>query len=299
MGSPVFGYHKDHVAGVISLNDNGAPTCVCDHGATASLCETNGTNCRAFTKNCVAPPAGSLLEQKNPTCNSDQYAGGLTCCGHKRIMLDADQEIRPELLRYHMKFRFWFQELVPKNATHNASHNDLPRIYYQTEANAGEYDIPPAFALPGKPIVGYPEWPVGKPTPGTTCNGTCPDGPDCECIHTITYHWTVSNMRLIYAGGHCHAPSCKSIKLYRNDTGTPELLCHQQNVYGSGNVTGDKYDEAGYITLPPCLWGDDDGLEPSIWLGPNTPLFSVKENHNTHAGHFGEMASWQMRGVNF
>ena len=34
-----------------------------------------------------------------------QYAGGLSCCGHRRIMLDADQEVRPELLQYHMKFR--------------------------------------------------------------------------------------------------------------------------------------------------------------------------------------------------
>ena len=24
------------------------------------------------------------------------------------------------------------------------------------------------------------EWPVGTPTPGTTCTGSCPDGPDCE-----------------------------------------------------------------------------------------------------------------------
>mgnify|MGYP004361758237 CR=1 FL=1 len=28
-------------------------------------------------------------------------------------------------------------------------------------------------------------------------------------------------------------------------------------------------------------------------------MFSIKRNRNTHAGHFGEMASWQMRGVNF
>jgi hypothetical protein len=42
-------------------------------------------------------------------------------------MLDADQEIRPELLRYHMKFRFWFQEL--KVTDDKPSHINLPRIY--------------------------------------------------------------------------------------------------------------------------------------------------------------------------
>ena len=137
-------------------------------------------------EDCVAFPAGDLKAQRNPTCNSRQYAGGLSCCHHKRIMLDADQEIRPELLRYHMKFRFWFQEYKPAQTGAKASHADLPRIYYQTEAHAGEYDIPPAFAKPGHPVVGYPDWPVGTPTPGTNCTGTCPDGPDCECVHTIT-----------------------------------------------------------------------------------------------------------------
>jgi hypothetical protein len=212
-------------------------------------------------------------------------------------MLDADQEIRPELLRYHMKFRFWFQE-YKKDATGQVNYYDLPRIYYQTEANAGEYDIPPAFALPGLPVVGYHDWPLNKPTPGTTCTGTCPNGPDCECIHTITYHWTVSNMRLIYAGGHCHAPACISIELYRNDTVPPTLLCRQLPIYGKGTFPEDKYDEAGYLSLPPCLWGEAP-LEPSVWLPKDTPLFSIKKNRNTHMGHLGEMASWQMRGVNF
>ena len=55
-----------------------------------------------------------------------------------------------------------------------------------------------------------------------------------------------------------------------------------------------------YVTLPPCLWGSaDEGLAPPSWLGPNTPMISIKRNRNTWTGHFGEMASWQMRGVPF
>merc|ERR1711957_42826 len=200
-----------------------------------------------------------------------------------------------------MKFRFWFQEYKPDSGNEKASHSDLPRVYQQTEANAGEYDIPPAFALPGQPLAGYGHWPENKTTPGTTCTGTCPDGPDCECVHTITYHWKLSNVRLLYAGGHCHAPACLSIELYENSTGTPKILCRQLPKYGGGNVSHDKYDEAGYLALPPCLWSDKggEGLEPSVFLGPNTPVFSVKKNRNTHLGHWGEMASWQMRGVHF
>jgi hypothetical protein len=186
-----------------------------------------------------------------------------------------------------------------------ASHLDLPRIYFQTEANAGEYDIPPAFHLDDSDkIVGYPEVaPYPALTPGSSCTGNCPHGDDCECVHTIMYNHTVSNMRLIYAGGHCHAPACLGIWLYRNDPGHEmELLCHQAPIYGNGtgtNSVAGMYDEKGYLSLPPCLWSTngDPGLHPSILL-PRTELVSVKKNRNTHEGHFGEMASWQMRGRN-
>ena len=110
----------------------------------------------------------------------------------------------------------------------------------------------------------------------------------------------MSNATMLYAGGHCHAPSCLSIELYRNDTGHEmELLCRQLPYYGAGDTARDKFDERGYVALPPCLWGDDDGLRPSFVLPPDTPLVSIKRNNNTHAGHYGEMASWQMRGTYF
>ena len=102
---------------------------------------------------------------------------------------------------------------------------------------------------------------------------------------------------MIYAGGHCHAPSCIGIELYRNDSGTPQLLCNQTSVYGKGAVHLDRFDEAGYVLLPPCLWGSaEEGLEPPSWLPAGTPMYSLKRNRNTRSGHFGEMASWQMRG---
>ena len=81
----------------------------------------------------------------------------------------------------------------------------------------------------------------------------------------------------------------------RNDTG--EILCRQLPVYGKGDVKSDKYDEAGYVALPPCLWGEEDGLLDPFELPYGTPLLSIKKNRNTRVGHFGEMASWQMRGL--
>ena len=106
------------------------PTCVCDLGETGELCwntavvngsgawgsPKSGQGCGSFKKSCVGrtadmgkagtPPSGDLLVQRNPTCNSGQYSGGLSCCKHGRVMLDADQEILMEeehILRYHMK----------------------------------------------------------------------------------------------------------------------------------------------------------------------------------------------------
>jgi len=318
-----FTYHTAHEALTLSFAKAVGTTCVCDGGISGQLCATNGTSCNKFTKSCMARSAtlgakgedsGDLLVQRNPTCNSAQYSGGLTCCRHKRIMLDDDQRQNDNgpLLRYHMKYRFWFQEFVPANATNpnslspsKASHIDLPRIYWQTEGNAGEYDIPPAFYTKDQPkIVGYPEvGPYPELTPGSSCTGNCPYGDDCECVHTITYNKTVSNMRLIYAGGHCHAPACLGIWLYRNDPGHEmELLCHMSPVYGNGtgaNTVSGMYDEEGYLSLPPCLWGEEEGLQPPVLLPANTEMVSVKKNRNTHVGHFGEMASWQMRGINF
>ena len=42
---------------------------------------------------------------------------------------------------------------------------------------------------------------------------------------------------LIYAGGHCHAPACIGIWLYRNDSGHEmELLCPQAPMCVTGCV---------------------------------------------------------------
>ena len=30
-----------------------------------------------------------------------------------------------------------------------------------------------------------PDWPISKPTPGTSCAGNCADGAECECVHSM------------------------------------------------------------------------------------------------------------------
>ena len=122
-----------------------------------------------FSKNCLAEPGGDLLQQKNPTCQVDTYAGGLLCCHHQNVLLDADQEQPKDVMTYHLKFRFYFQPYMPASKSRPASHQNLIRLYWQTEASAGEYDVPKAD----------------------------PTTPPELTIHTITAHWKVSPKKFL------------------------------------------------------------------------------------------------------
>lgn len=322
-----YAYHASKTAAVMSLFAEDAPNCLCNQpapfGQTKGSIEYFGptnyttnpdraTQSLGFSKACRArglPLGADLLHLKNPTCDLATYQGGLSCCHHLWLLTDKDQEsiISPEVFEYHIKFRYYYQEYIPANGTAPASHQNLVRLYHQTEDAASEYDIP-------------------------LCNRNTTAAEDC--VYTITAHWQVKDMlspknvppisnvaaaaavmggddelgspqtddtgvKIMFAGGHCHAPACISIELYNADTG--ELICRQTPVIGKTlrptNTTGNgAYDEAGYISIPPCMWGADKyGLEPALLLTWDTNLTSIKKNNNSYA-HFGEMASWQMRG---
>lgn len=244
--------------------------------------------------------SSEVLEQWNPTCDPAHYLGGAHCCGSGRLLLDADQaaaSLAAEQLRYHMKVRIWFQEYQE-----DAPHINLEKEDMEVEATFGEYDVPPAYALLGQPLAGYPNWPSDRPTPGTTCQGDCPNGPDCECQHELVSRFTSGlgstcrDLKLITARVHCHAPSCVWAGLYRNESGVLDLLCEQRPLYGNGHGV---YEEMDFLTIPPCLWSDDprDGLPQPPLLLAGSKLVSIKHNRNTHHGHTGEMLLWQLRVV--
>eukprot|EP01051_Picozoa_sp_SAG22_P005471 SAG22_NODE_326_length_12283_cov_248.386408_2_plen_231_part_00 len=220
-----------------------------------------------------------------------------------RLLTDRAQEaeLSPEIFEYFLKFRFYYQEFHPATAAAAgkpavpASHTDMVRLYHQTEDAASEYDIPQCDR-----------------------NTTAAE----DCVHQITAHWQVKDMlspqrtspifnskddkaaappmlagvKIMFAGGHCHAPACISIELYNADTG--KLICRQLPTYGTADhlTAADPYDERGYLALPPCVFGSEEhGLEPAVLLTWDTNLSSIKRNNATY-GHYGEMASWQMRG---
>lgn len=104
--------------------------------------------------------------------------------------------------------------------------------------------------------------------------------------------------RPVYLGAHCHAPACLSEELYNADTG--ELICRNVPTYGgraSGATGPHRFDELGYLALPPCVWGDPAlGLVAPPLLRWETNLYSIKRVNNAYS-HTGEMALWQGRGV--
>jgi hypothetical protein len=87
-------------------------------------------------------------------------------------------------------------------------------------------------------------------------------------------------------------------ELWNADTG--KLICKQEAVYGSevsGATGARRFDEKGYLALPPCVWGSaSDGLEEPPLLTWDTNLTSIKKTNSTYA-HTGEMALWQGRGI--
>lgn len=278
-------YHRDKTASTLALlpvSASGATgACLCpDHPApfgqgkgSFSYQPTNQTGEKgrpttiSFGNNCAPYPRTDLLEMKNPTCDVRTYVGGQIACHHMFSLLDADQEIPwpDQPLEYHLKMRFWYQDY------NESYHSNVKRTTWGI-ASPVEYDVPKcAEGVKG-----------------------CSKDEDGNWIHTI--HGTFKGSgRLIAAHFHCHAPTCKNFKMYRDWNGTHgNLLCEENPVYGgTGKVDLRKFDEPGYILQPPCLWGSKEfGLEPPPDVG-STTLHSIKTSY-ANSGHHGEMAWQQM-----
>ena len=104
-----------------------------------TLCSAD-FGCHNFSITCAEAPTGVLADYGNKICSLETYPGGLQCCPHNAILLDADQADPwpDQKLVYRMVFRVWFEEYEPATTEASASHRDLPRLYWQTEAEAGE-----------------------------------------------------------------------------------------------------------------------------------------------------------------
>ena len=133
-----------------------------------------------------------------------RYAGGLKCCTSGNILLDKHQNPWPEnKLTYYMKFRFYYQDYAPapKGAPATAaSHQNLVRWFWATEAGSGEYDIPkaPSGTLPEDTVYTITSRFQVKDAL-QMCNPRT--SPHCAGVNG-------SGVTLAYMSCHCHAPAC-------------------------------------------------------------------------------------------
>jgi hypothetical protein len=141
---PTLAYHKNRAGAVLSLVAPNAPTCLCDTGAKSYISSDMNPSLALFEKDCLSEPFGDLVQLHNPTCTIEHYAGGLKCCTSRNILLDVDQNpwSEPEhRLEYYMKFRFYYEDYTPSpdpaSAPEKASHQNLLRVWMQTERNSG------------------------------------------------------------------------------------------------------------------------------------------------------------------
>lgn len=125
-----FAQHCGHQSNTATFLPIDAKKAVCRAGVHGSI---DGT---PFQKFCQPFPKSVLLDEHNPTCFVETYRGGLSCCRHNNFLLDKDQDIPwdDQFLEYRLKYRFYFEEFQEKSEEQHASHKNLVRLYWTTEA---------------------------------------------------------------------------------------------------------------------------------------------------------------------
>ena len=90
---------------------------------------------------------------------------------------------------------------------------------------------------------------------------------------------------------HCHAPSCIRQELWNADTN--EIICNMTAMYGSDayGSTNSVFNEKDYVTILPCIFGHQPGLQNPFHLSPDTNITAIKYFNNTYR-HLGQMAQW-------
>eukprot|EP01047_Picozoa_sp_COSAG01_P001690 COSAG01_NODE_40_length_32708_cov_25.641234_5_plen_866_part_00 len=277
-GSPHFSQHVARSGGTVLMASaaHGARTCLCKgKGAAAPFGEGVGKiNGVVYSPGCKKPPLTSLIEQKNPSCDVRTYVGGMQCCRHQTILLDADQEPPPYVDEVFFKWRFYVREFRP--ATDRAI---IDLTWYISAADHSiEYDAPAAkFGEIAEHVI--------------TSNFTGLDF--IQRSHDVDLNRAQSGIHFVQMGGHCHSPACLSLELFNADTG--QLICRISPVAGTSQ---EPMDEQGYLYLPPCMWSQNavDGLPSPPVFFPNTNFSAIKRVNNT-VYHYGIMAIFQSTGV--
>eukprot|EP00483_Globobulimina_turgida_P009239 UN09258 len=217
---------------------------------------------------CVDEPRSDMLRKgdgtqrygiQNAACNIDTYHGGLVCCSHKFMLTDKKQESQIPLNKtdkYFLKFRYYFQEY---NSV-NKSHKHLHHWVFLIDDAVNDYEEDNLESLYG--IKGD----VGKISAHLTVRdlgledikGSYQD--NGVGIPYVPFYSNTTIMPLVMTP-HCHAPSCIREEIWNADTN--QIICNMSALYGDEQYGSlyDIFNEPYYITIVPCIFGYQPGLQ--------------------------------------
>jgi hypothetical protein len=280
--SPTLAYHKARTGAKIVLLPTKTSACVCEPKTQKFMSYMNTTTREFEGYNCFDEPRSDMLKHgdgtgrdvANAACHMETYHGGLQCCSHTFFLTDRRQDslIPDKVDTYYLKWRYYFQEYVPATATAPASHEHLHHWVFLIDQQINDYEEDNAH---------YGTASIGKITAHLQAKDMgIEDVP--KSYKTMTSYVMTP---------HCHAPSCIREELWNADTG--ELLCNATTAYGTSQygALDDVFNEADYITIHPCIYGHQPGLQKPFTLFPDTNLTAIKYFNNTYR-HLGQMAQW-------
>lgn len=279
--TPKIAYHTARTGAKITLISTSAPACVCEPIAHTYLTYMNKTT-EEFHYDCADEPRSDMLRRgdgtgralPNAACAMQSYHGGLRCCKHQFFLTDVEQngQIPNKTDTYFLKWRYYFQEYKPKTDIAAASHKHLHHWVFLIDERVNDYEED--NAVYGKASIGRIEAHLTGQLMGLE------DTP--KKFNTITP---------LVMTPHCHAPSCIREEFWNEDTG--EIICNVTAEYGRpeyGPLTA-VFNEKDYIAIPPCIFGNQPGLQFPFNLTSATRIRAVKYLNNTYR-HLGQMAQW-------
>ena len=288
-------YHKSRSGGTLTLIPTETPSCICYPTTAIYFSYMNSTKMQVNNYDCLDEPRSDMLRHgdgtgrdlPNMACNFETYNGGLECCKHSWLLTDKNQDEqvpKDKVDTYFLKWRYYFQEYAPATEKLNASHQHLHHWVFLIDATVNDYEEDNARY-------------------GTTSIGTISahlkakdigledleGGFNDDGAPPIPKNFT--KIKPMVMTPHCHAPSCIRQELWNADTN--EIICNMTAKYGDEKYgkTTEIFNERDYITILPCLYGYQPGLQFPFSLSPDTNIRAIKYFNNTYR-HLGQMAQW-------
>eukprot|EP00463_Aulacantha_scolymantha_P000832 TRINITY_DN1553_c0_g1_i1.p1 TRINITY_DN1553_c0_g1~~TRINITY_DN1553_c0_g1_i1.p1 ORF type:complete len:375 (+),score=45.37 TRINITY_DN1553_c0_g1_i1:113-1126(+) len=281
--TPELAYHKARTGSKIVLLLTNSNSCICAPKSTEYITYMNKTT-EVYYSNCLDEPRSDMLRHgdgtgrnvSNAACHVETYHGGLRCCKNTWFLTDMEQDslIGNKVDTYYLKWRYYFQEYIPATATTTASHQHLHHWVFLIDDIINDYEEDNFDSKYGTKS-------IGKITAHLT-------GRDIG-LEDVPKNF--SKITFFVMTPHCHAPSCIREEFWNADTG--EIICNVTAKYGSPKYgsLNQVFNEADYIAIPPCIFGDQAGLHKPVEILPHTKVTAIKYFNNTFR-HLGQMAQW-------